>query len=175
MITDINFLIASAQGPITTSAVATNVADLKNIYDVGAGLPIYAVVTVTTAFSGGTSVEFQVKASDNTTVNASDETIGSSGAIPVGSLTLGRIVVIPLTENYVRGQRDTDTAPTPDELGKTITNGGRRYVGMWYSVSGTPTAGSVNVSIVLDPQSLPKHYDTGIKFVRYLSPDNIDA
>jgi hypothetical protein len=166
MITDINFLLASAQGPITASAVASNVANLKNIYDVGAGRPIYAVVTVTTAFSGGTSVEFQVKASANNTVDASDETIGSSGAIPVANLGLGRIIVIPLTENYVRGERVLVTA-TPDTLGATITNGGRQYVGMWYAVSGSPSAGSVNVSIVLDPQSLPKHYDSGYKFIHY--------
>jgi hypothetical protein len=166
MITDINFLLASAQGPITASAVASNVANLKNIYDVGAGRPIYAVVTVTTAFSGGTSVEFQVKASANETVDASDETIGSSGAIPVANLGLGRIIVIPLTENYVRGERVL-VAATPDTLGKTITNGGRQYVGMWYAVSGSPSAGSVNVSIVLDPQSLPKHYDSGYKFIHY--------
>lgn len=175
MITDINFLLASAQGPITASAVATNVADLKNIYDAGAGRPVYAVVTVTTAFSGGTTVDFQVKASVDTTVNASDETIGSSGAIPVTSLTAGRIIVIPLTENHVRGQRDTVDLAV-DEVGRTITNGGRRYLGMWYAVSGTPTAGSVNVSIVLDPQSLPKHYDSGFKFVRYLDPTTpVDA
>lgn len=166
MITDINFLLASAQGPITTSAVATNVADLKNIYDVGAGRPVYAVVTVTTAFSGGTSVEFQVKASDNGTVDASDQTIGSSGAIPTTSLTAGRIIVVPLTENYVRGERVVQDL-NPDIVGATITNGGRRYVGMWYAVTGAPSAGSVNVSLVLDPQSLPKHYDSGFKFLRY--------
>ena len=166
MITDINFLLASAQGPITASAVANNVADLKNIYDVGAGRPVYAVVTVTTAFSGGTSVEFQVKSSDNSTVDASDETIGSSGAIPVAQLTVGRIFVVPLTENYIRGQRNLVTA-TPDTLGVTIVNGGRRYIGMWYAVTGSPSAGSVNVSIVLDPQSLPKHYDSGFKFTHY--------
>lgn len=167
MITDINLLLASAQtGFVATDFASTNVVDLKNIYDIGAGKPVYAVVTVTTTFAGGASVQFQVKASDNSTIDASDETVGSSAAIPSASLTAGSIFVIPVGESYIRDSRTLSTG--------VIVNGGRRYLGVWYDVTGTFSAGAVNVSIVLDPQSLPKNYDSGFKFVKTGSPA-IDA
>lgn len=163
MITDINFLLASAQtGFVATDFAATNVANLKNIYDAGAGQDIYAVVTVTTAFGNGTSIDFQVKASDNDTIAAADETIGSSGAIPLSLLTAGNVFVIRINESSQRAVRTVGTG--------AIVNGGRQYIGMWYDLTGTFNAGAVNVSIVLDPQSLPKHYNSGFTFTRSGSP-----
>lgn len=165
MITDINFLLASAQtGFVATDFAATNVADLKNIYDLGAGRNVYAVVTVTTAFAGGTSIDFQVKAGDNTTVAATDETIGSTGPIPLSALTLGNIFVIRLNDSYVNSSRTTNTG--------VIVNGGRQYIGMWYDLVGTFSAGAVNVSLVIDPQSLPKHYNSGFILAK---PSGVDA
>jgi hypothetical protein len=165
MITDINFLLASAQsGFVATDFAATNVADLKNIYDVGAGCDVYAVVTVTTAFADGTSIDFQVKAGDNTTVASTDETIGSSGPIPLSALSKGNIFVIRINESRIQSSRDATTG--------VITPGGRQYVGMWYDITGTFSAGAVNVSIVLDPQTLPKNYNSGFRLAK---PGGVDA
>lgn len=165
MITDINFLLASAQtGFVSTDFAATNVANLKNIYDAGAGQDLYAVVTVTTDFAGGTSVDFQVKASADDTVAAADETIGSTGPILLASLTKGSIFVIRINQSNTQSSRNSGTG--------VITNGGRQYIGMWYDLAGTFSAGAVNVSIVLDPQTLPKHYNSGFRLAK---PSGVDA
>jgi hypothetical protein len=156
MITDINFLLASAQ-TATSSIAASNVANLKNIFDAGAGQDIYAVVTVTTAFTGGGTIQFQVKASADDTIVTGDETIGSSAVITADAtnLPVGRIIVIRINESTARDSRVPDTG--------VITNGGRQYLGMWYATTGTVSTGAVNVSIVLDPQTMPKSYNSGFR------------
>jgi len=76
-----------ASGATTTS---TNVLDMLNARDMGQAksgkAPLEIFVLITTAYTGGTSVNFQLQGStDNVTYTVYAE----SGAIPVASLTVG--------------------------------------------------------------------------------------
>lgn len=97
---------------------STNVVDLSSGYapngigavqtrDVGAGNDLTRMrVAVTTAFTGGTSAEFQIIAHDDTGQATNVTVVGSSGAIPVASLTAGaRFEVEINTRLLSKGQR----------------------------------------------------------------------
>lgn len=112
-----------ASGATTTS---TNTIDLTNARDIGvdgSGLtPLVIEFLITTAYAGGTSVNFQVQGStDNTTWT----TYAESGAIPIASLTAGaRVKLFMPTVN-------PDGGPAP------------RYIRTAYVNAGANTAGAV--------------------------------
>lgn len=113
-----------ASGATTTS---TNVIDLLNARDIGAGsVNDHADLTVefliTTAYAGGTSVNFQVQGStDNTTY----VTYCESGAIAIASLTVGARVKLKMPIV------NPDGGPAP------------RYLRLAYVNAGANTAGAV--------------------------------
>lgn len=77
-----------ANGATTTS---TNILDLLNARDIGAGtINDHADLTVefmiTTAYAGGTSVNFQIQGS---TDSVTWTTYSETGAVPIASLTAG--------------------------------------------------------------------------------------
>jgi hypothetical protein len=100
------------------------------------------VVTVITAFAGGTSIDFIVKGSTDATIVTGDPTLGSTGAIALASLTAGAQFVV--------------------RINALIASTGYRYLGAFYDVTGTMTAGTVTTDIVTDIQDGKKFYASGI-------------
>lgn len=116
------------------SVVSTNVVDTTGgtgaaqSVDLGKGEPLYLEIDVITAFSGGTSAEFQFCSADNTALSTNLTVICSSGAIPIASLTAGKKIYVPI----------------PPVEPRTL----RRYVGMNVVNVGANAAGAVLANIV---------------------------
>lgn len=103
-----------------TTVVATNVIDLSQARDIGAGDEIFARAQVTTAVSGGTSVEVQVITSAASNMS-SPTVIGTSGAIAVASLVAGKRLAI--------------------ETNPSLGSNGQRYLSLQYVLVGAVAAG----------------------------------
>ena len=141
MITDKLLRLSDAQAILGTDLAATDVIDLLQARDIGEGMDLYMAVTVITAFVGGTSIEFIVKGSTDATIVTGDTTLGTSGAIGVGNLTAG-------AQFFVR-------------INPQFASTGLRYIGAFYDVSGTFSAGTVTTDIVLDISDPKKFYSSG--------------
>ena len=141
MITDKLLRVSEDQGAITSTAFSTDTIDLSVARDVGEGTPLYMNFAVTTAFTGGGSVKFEVVTSANA-ILSSPTGIGSSDAITAGStLTLGKNVVVRIN---------------PDMGGL-----GKRYLGARYTISGTVGAGKVTADVVETIGDGQKSYASG--------------
>jgi hypothetical protein len=113
-----------ASGATTTS---TNVIDLLNFRDIGAGSvqdqsDLTVEWLITTAYTGGTSVNFQIQGSTN---NSAYTTYSETGAIPIASLTVGARLKLKMPIV------NPDGGPAP------------RYLQLAYVNAGANTAGSV--------------------------------
>lgn len=88
------------------SVLSTDAIDLGIATDVGQGQPLFGRFDIGTAFTGGTSAEFQIIASDAANGTGNVTVIGTSGAIPVAQLTAtarGAFMLNPRLAS--RGQR----------------------------------------------------------------------
>ncbi len=93
--------------------------------DLAAGEPCWFVVQVTTAYSGGTSAEFQFRSSTATALTGGMTTTHiTTGAIAVASLTAGTTLAYRLP------------------LGTY-----QRYIGAWKVTVGAVSAGAINAFI----------------------------
>jgi hypothetical protein len=146
------FLSGSISGSTVTgqsltsgSILSTNTVDLSTTRDLGAGneYPILHVV-VTTAFTGGTSIEMQVITADDSALSTNVTVVGSSGAsAPVtAALTLGARFAVFIN---------------PQLMGRSA----RRYIGARYVITGTYTAGAVVAHLGLDAQDGQRFYPSG--------------
>jgi hypothetical protein len=140
MITDKLLRVSEAQA-VTTTAVSTDKVDLSQARDIGSGEELFAVFTVGTAFSGGTSVTFAMAVADDAALSTNLTPIGATGAIPTASLTAGAQFAV--------------------RLNPLMNSVGRRYLGASYTVVGTYTAGTVTCDIVTDLQDSKKYYASG--------------
>ena len=111
-----------ASGATTTS---TNIINLVNARDIGAGSVMdMADLTVewliTTAYAGGTSVNFQIQGSTN---GSAWTTYAETGAIPVASLTAGSRwkLKMPIV--------NPDGGPAPQYLQLAYVNAGANTAG----------------------------------------------
>ena len=137
MYTDANLLVSGVlagtaitptiTGQTVTGASAvlsTNTIDLLTARDIGEGNDLLkARVEVVTAFTGLTALQVDVIQADDAALSSNVAVIGSSGAIPVASLTLGARFEV--------------------ELNARIGSKGQRYMGLRYTPTGTGTAGAV--------------------------------
>ena len=136
-----NVLTGKTVSATNATVVGDNVVDLgANLRDMGEGQALYARFEVTTAFSGGTSVEFQVTASDDTSQVTNPKVLATTGAIPVASLVAGARFAVPI-------------APV-------IGSKGQRYLGVKFVVVGT-SAGAAIADFGLDVQDGQKFYPSG--------------
>jgi hypothetical protein len=125
-----------AVGPSTVTS--TNVIDLAGVgtgntaRDMGKGRDLEIAVEVTTAFTGGTSLQVQLVCADDAAISTNVTVIVLTAAIPLASLTAGTI--IPLHWDRV------------DPLVA------RRYMALQYIILGTMTAGAVNSFVVTSLQ-----------------------
>ena len=141
MITDKLLRLSDAQAILGADLAATDVIDLSQARDIGEGADLYMVVTVITGFTAGTSIEFIVKGSTDATIVTGDTTLGTSGAIGQANLSAG-------AQFFVR-------------INPQFASTGLRYIGAFYDVTGTFTAGTVTTDIVLDVSDPKKFYSSG--------------
>ena len=123
-----------------TTVVSTNTIDLTQSRDIGEGEDLYARFQVATAASGGTSVEFQVITSASASLT-SPTILGTTGAIPVASVTAGKRFAV--------------------ELSPQIASLGLRYLGVQYVLVGAVAAGAYVADIGKEIQDGQKFYTSG--------------
>jgi hypothetical protein len=135
MILDAQNRFSNAQNVFSTGSTvrSTDVFDLQAIRDAGAGEPVYLVVQVTTAFSGGTSANFELITGSNEAVDADVNVVVDTNAIPVASLTAGKRYFLTIPEHKL---------PT-----------GQRYVAVRTTCVGAVAAGAITAAIVRNPDS----------------------
>lgn len=142
MITD-KLLRVSEDQAVTATAVSTNTIDLGVARDMGEGMNLYMVFTVTETFATLTSLTIDVITDDNAALS-SGAVNASTGAITLasGGLAAGQQYAVRIN---------------PD-----IAGVGERYMGAKYTVSGSnATAGKITADIVTDIQDGKKSYASG--------------
>lgn len=112
-----------ASGATTTSTNTLDLINFRDIGDAGDGQnPLVVEFLITTAYAGGTSVNFQVQGS---TDNVTWTTYSESGAIPIASLTANNRIKLRMP------MVNPDNGPNP------------RYLRTAYVNAGVNTAGAV--------------------------------
>ena len=142
MITD-KLLRVSEDQAVTATAVSTNTIDLGVARDIGQGMDLYMVFTVTENFATLTSLTIDVITDDNAALS-SGAVNASTGAITLasGGLAAGQQYAVRIN---------------PDIAGVA-----ERYMGAKYTVSGSnATAGKIPADIVTDIQDGKKFYASG--------------
>ena len=124
-----------------TSVLSTNTIDLGTARDMGQGSDLFGRFEYTVAAVGGTSIEMQVISADDAALSVNVTVIGTTGAIPVASLTLG--------------------SRTACDINPRIGSKGQRYLGARYISVGTTTAGSVFGDFGAEIQDGQKFYPNG--------------
>jgi hypothetical protein len=104
-----------------TSVLSTNTIDLGVARDIGEGEPLFGRWEVTTAASGGTSVEFQVIGATAANLGTGVVVLGTTGAIAVASITAAAKFACAIRPN--------------------IGSLGLRYLGLRYVTVGAVAAG----------------------------------
>jgi hypothetical protein len=150
MILDERSEFADAEA-ITLAAGTNLIGDVMDLgtaqRDVGQGHPLYLVIQVSTAFAGGTAMQF-VLASDSVAAIATDGTETRHLATDVltdAQLTQGLTMVFPLPMG--------DTAQGED------TAGYERYLGVLGIGTGTHTGGAINAFLTPDPYGWTSYPD----------------
>lgn len=142
MITD-KLLRVSEDQAVTASAVSTDTIDLSQARDIGEGKDLYMHFDVTEAATaaGSATVTFQVIGSTAAALS-SPVVLGSTGAIAIADLTLGKRIAVRINPN--------------------IASLGLRYMGANYVVATGPlTAGKFTADIVETIQDGLKFYASG--------------
>lgn len=122
--------------------LSTNTIDLQNQRNIGAGNDFVRMRSeVLTAFTGLTSLEMRIVTADDAALSTNVTVIGSTGAIPVASLTLG--------------------ARFEAEINTRFGSRGQRYLGVQYAIVGTGTAGAVFTDFGPDLQGGQDFYPSG--------------
>lgn len=155
MITDKLLRVSDSQAVAATGAdVAStdfinfnNIAATNKSRDVGMGETLYALFTINTAPTAGTSIEFQIQvgtASGGTFT--STDTVSKRGGILIANLTTGTQIILPIP---------------PHSLAGTSSHALRAN----YFCSGAIAGAVITCDIILDAQHLSKFYPSG--FVVY--------
>lgn len=124
-----------------TSVLSTNTVDLSQVRDIGEGTEVLIRSQVMTAVVGATSIEIQAITADDAGLTTNVTVIGSTGAIPVASLTAGARFVA--------------------ELNPRIASKGQRYIGARYVIVGAGSAGAFFTDFGLEVQDGQKFYPNG--------------
>lgn len=124
-----------------TSVLSTNTVDLSIARDIGEGQQLYGRFEVTTAFTGGTSCEFQVIATDAADLTGNVTVIGTTGAIAVASLIAG--------------------ARFACAVNPRLASKGQRYIGLRAVNVGNNSAGAIIGDVGVEIQDGQKFYGSG--------------
>lgn len=99
--------------------------------DMGEGYPLYLVILVETAASGGTSINYHLTTAENSALTTNPVDLLTTGAIVIASHTAGaQLLAVPL--------------PKADY---------KRWLGIRITRVGTVSAGAVRAFLVQDPPS----------------------
>ena len=129
---DVLFESSDDQVVTNASAVSTNIIDMQLAdLNMGAGEPIWLNIRIGTAFAGGTSLVFGLY---------------SHSAVEVGSGTLLWATPAITDATMVAGYWIM-RMPLPDDVDR------ERYIGLYYTTSGTHSAGTINAWLDHGPQS----------------------
>ena len=121
--------------------LSTNTIDLSQNRDMGEGTELNLRVGVPTAFTGLTALTMEIIVADDAALTSNVTVIGSSGAIPVASLTAGSRFVVGANPR--------------------IGSKGQRYLGARYTPTGTGTAGALIAELGTDIADGQKFYPVG--------------
>ncbi len=124
-----------------TSVLSTNTIDLLQARDIGEGENLSVRAEVVTAVVGATSIEVQAIAAGDAGLTTNVTVIGTTGAIPVASLTAGARFVA--------------------DLSPRIGSKGQRYLGVRYVIVGIGTAGAFVADFGIETQDGQKFYPAG--------------
>lgn len=133
---------------ITLGAGTNLIGDVMDVgggEDIGQGRPVYLVVQVTTAFAGGTAVQF-VLASDAQATITTDGTESRHYLSDIyldAELIVGFEIAIALPMGSISGSATSY----------------ERYLGILGVGTGTHTAGSINAFLALDPHGTRAYPD----------------
>lgn len=123
MILDKESLFSDDQA-ITATAASTNVVDLGVSRDIGKGVPIPLLIQVTESFNNLVDLTATIQTSDDEAFT-SPQTLATSGAIPLASLTAGYqfpVQYMPInTKRYLRVNYTVSGATAPTS--GTVTSG----------------------------------------------------
>ncbi|MFN7340300.1 MAG: Bbp16 family capsid cement protein [Opitutia bacterium] len=144
MVNDINLRVSTAQA-VTVTAVSVDSVDLQNARDVGEGEDLYMVFTVGTAFTGGTSISFEVLIADNGPLTTNPTVLAASPAIPTAQLIAGSQFAVRFSP--------VASLRAPGAV--------RRFLGARYTVVGAMTAGTVTADVVHTIQGGNRFYPSG--------------
>jgi len=123
------------------SVISTYVLDLSQKRDLGEGVDLFLRVNIMTAFAGLTSLECQIVQADDAAISTNVTVIGSTGPIPLASLTAGARFVA--------------------EMNPRIGSIGQRYLAARYVITGTGTAGALMADIGDNYSDGAKTYPVG--------------
>lgn len=140
MIVDQNLRLTSP-AITTASTYYSDAIDLSQAREIGEGEDIYAFTTITTAFTGGTNVTFDVVVADNAALTTNTTVVASHGTVVTASLT-------------AKAQFVTRINPVIGTLG-------RRYLGIRYTTTGTYSTGVALTDFPHDIQDGKKFYASG--------------
>lgn len=124
-----------------SAVLSTNTVDLLQNRDIGEGAEMNLRVGVPTAFTGLTALTIEIIVADDAALTTNVTVIGSSGAIPVASLTSGSRFAVGANPR--------------------IGSKSQRYLGARYTPTGTGTAGALIAELGTDVQDGQKFYPAG--------------
>lgn len=127
-----------------------NISATNKARDVGMGETLYALFTINTAPTAGTSIEFQIQAgtvssnplTPTTGTFTATETLTKYGGIAIASLPAGKQILLTIPPFSLTG----------------ISAHGLRAA---YYLSGAIAGAVITCDIILDPQQLSKYYPSG--------------
>lgn len=116
----------AGQSPTTGTQFSTDVIDAGVALNINTNRELQVILTVTTAFAGGTSMEAQLVESDNSDLSSPD-VLATSGVITEANLTAGTRL-----------------------LDQALPTTSKRYIGFRFITVGTHSAGTVVGGLVRD-------------------------
>lgn len=121
---------ADAVTEVKGDVVDTQIGALNTVSGGYGESPVYWVLEVTTAFSGGSNVKFELRTADNEALETNAVIHIDNGDETIANLAVGyrRVYKLPPTQTY------------------------RKYMGVYGTHTGTSTAGAINSYLVFDAE-----------------------
>lgn len=172
MMTDFAMKVSTSQSLLTgftavgsvLIGVSTIAIDLGSVYDPGEGDPLQMRIRAVTACAGTGGLRVVASGTNSAAwglaaLGADGVTYGSTTDVPLASLALNTDLIVNLSR-ISNAELPVVTAASGGFFGNAVVGGiqGRRYFGAVLILSGTPTAGAVDIEFGRDLGSYTKVY-----------------